>query len=112
MIGRRVQSKYHGVSGPVVRWEPLGAGMCDVLVHDDISHEDIWLASHNCQPIDGKGGLPDRRAACERARLEAIRSLEGIRDRVFMEKAGALSPAEQRVTEMILKTIRLLEEEK
>lgn len=39
MVGRRVRAPYHKIEGVVLRWEPLGAALCDVLVRDDAGRE-------------------------------------------------------------------------
>jgi len=77
MIGRRVKP-FQGDPGEIVKWEPLGSGMCDVLVRVDDGRE-CWYASHGCRPIDDLGDLPSRREAQEYARDESLRSLKVIR---------------------------------
>ena len=77
MIGRRVKP-FQGEPGEVVRWEPLGAAMCDVLVCSDDGHE-CWFASHCCRPIDGLGELPSRKTAQDIARHRAVADLKAIR---------------------------------
>ena len=77
MIGRRVKP-FQGDPGEIVKWEPLGHGMCDVLVQADDGRV-CWHASHGCRPIDDLGDLPSRREAQEHARDESLRSLKAIR---------------------------------
>jgi hypothetical protein len=61
MIGRHVKSDWHKlVDGEILRWEPFGAGLTDVLVRDVASGQESWYASHGLKPIDGKGRLPSR----------------------------------------------------
>ena len=78
MIGRRVKPTFSD-EGEVVRWEPLGSGMCDVLVRHDDGRE-VWHASHTCKPVDGLGSLPSRQTAIEVARLQSLTQLQSIRD--------------------------------
>ena len=75
MIGRRVESRWHRRSGTVVRWEPLGSGLCDTLIeHGDGSL--CWYGSSDLTPIDGEGPLPSRREAIETAhKLQAAQLL-------------------------------------
>lgn len=77
MIGRRVKAPWDG-EGEVVKWEPLGAAMCDALVRFDGGRE-VWHASHSLRPIDGLGDLPSRRTAQDVARHRAVASLKVIR---------------------------------
>lgn len=77
MIGRRVKP-FQGEPGEIVKWEPLGAAMCDVLVRYDSGRE-VWHASHACRPIDDQGDLPSRREAQEAARVSSLASLRAIR---------------------------------
>ena len=77
MIGRRVKP-FQGDPGEVVKWEPLGAAMCDVLVRAYDGRE-CWHASHGCRPIADLGDLPSRRAAQRRADARALTSLKEIR---------------------------------
>lgn len=37
--------------GRVVRWEPLGSGMCDALL--ELDGKLMWHASHTLKPADG-----------------------------------------------------------
>jgi hypothetical protein len=76
MIGRRVKAPWDG-DGEVVKWEPLGAAMCDALVRFDSGRE-VWHGSHSLRPIDGLGELPSRRTAQEVARHRSIASLQVI----------------------------------
>jgi hypothetical protein len=78
MIGRRVKP-FQGNPGEIVKWEPLSAAMCDVLVRDDDGHE-CWFASHCCRPIDGLGDLPSRQDAQECARQRSLADLRVILD--------------------------------
>jgi hypothetical protein len=84
MIGRKVHTGYHGTTGTVVQWEPLGAGMTDILVeHDDGSL--CWYGSGGCRPIDGRGALPSRQAAREAADHKALIQLQKIREDLISE---------------------------
>ena len=78
MIGRRVRSPLHRKTGEIIRWEPLGAAMCDALVRHEDSTE-CWYASYGLIPIDEKGPLLDRHTARAAARSVAIQQLEAIR---------------------------------
>lgn len=78
MIGRKVQSSWHNVRGTVVRWEPLSAALCDVLIQRE-DGRNIWLASTDCKPTDGRGPLPSRADARERARTQTLAQLNAIR---------------------------------
>jgi hypothetical protein len=77
VIGRRVTSSWHRVTGTVTRWEPLGPGLTDTLVHLDDGRE-MWFSSDELRGVDGRP-LPLRSTERERARLETISSLERIR---------------------------------
>ena len=78
MVGRRVAASYGAGPGVIVKWEPYGAGMTDVLVeHDDGKR--MWHASSGLRAADGLGPLPSRREAEEARRLESIGQLEAIR---------------------------------
>jgi len=77
MIGRRVSS-WHGEAGTVIKWEPLGAAMCDCLVAQDDGRE-VWHSSTSLRPIDDKGLLPSRRQAQVQADVTALASLRSIR---------------------------------
>lgn len=79
MIGRRVQP-LQGKPGEVVKWEPLGSAMCDVLVRDDEGRE-CWYASYGCRPIDGLGDLPSRRESQRLAKEKSLESLKVIREK-------------------------------
>jgi len=80
MIGRHVKSAWHGLTdGEIVKWEPLGAAMTDVLVRDTATGKESWYASYGLTPIDGKGPLPSRSKAQERNRQAMETSLEAIR---------------------------------
>ena len=77
MIGRRAKSPW-GETGEIVKWEPLGSGMCDVLLQQDDGKQ-VWHGSSSLRPIDGLGPLPSRKEACERAEHKALRQLRAIR---------------------------------
>ena len=80
MIGRRVKSPWHGlVEGKIIKWEPFGAGMTDVLVRDVATGNEAWYASSGLTPIDGAGPLPSRSDVRESRRREMEASLEKIR---------------------------------
>lgn len=76
MVGRFVSG--WGVAGEVVKWEPLGSGMCDVLVRCGNGRL-VWAASHSLSPTDGLGLLPSRSTAREIARARSITQLRAIR---------------------------------
>lgn len=79
MIGRKVSSGWYGlVAGEIIRWEPLGHAMTDVLVKDTNGRL-CWYASYSLTPADGLGPLPCRREAQETAKFEQIANLEAIR---------------------------------
>jgi hypothetical protein len=78
MVGRQVASVWHSLtSGTIEKWEPLGAGGCDVLVRREDGSL-CWYGSSDLQPIDGKGPLPSRHEAQEAARKETLASLQAI----------------------------------
>jgi hypothetical protein len=77
MIGRKAKSLW-GETGEVVKWEPLGSGMCDVLLQQDDGKQ-VWHASSDLRPIDGLGQLPSRKEAQEHAEKTALRQLRAIR---------------------------------
>lgn len=80
VIGRKVSSAWHKLTcGTVERWEPLSAGLCDVLVrHEDGS--ECWYASSDLKPVDDLGPLPSRADAREKARAKRLLSLQAILD--------------------------------
>ncbi len=59
MIGRKVRGMWSGDEGEVLRWEPLGVGLTDVLVQT--SRGPVWVSSTDLKPTDGLGPLPNRR---------------------------------------------------
>jgi hypothetical protein len=84
MVGRMVRAPYHRQEGTVVRWEPLGSGMCDVLIEMK-NGKRVWYASPDLRPIDGDRPLPSRRVVQKAARerdLSELRALQAqlIRD--------------------------------
>ena len=78
MIGRKVKSGWHKIEGEVIRWEPLGAGMCDVLVREPSGREG-WYSSSDLAPADGRGPLPSRAVARRAADAAALAQLRAIR---------------------------------
>lgn len=66
------------MSGVVLEWDPLTAGMCDVRVQEDGGRE-CWYASSDLAPADGLGPLPRRDVAREWARVRALEDLQAIR---------------------------------
>lgn len=92
MVGRRVRAPYHKIEGVVLRWEPLGAALCDVLVRDDAGRE-CWIGSGDARPADDRGPLPTRAAAIRAAAERAERDLTQIRaDLVTEIRTGAAWP--------------------
>ena len=85
MIGRHVTSTWHKFKGVVLRWEPLGSAMCDVLVQRDDGSEVWWFASSDLKPTDDLGPLPCRHEARERVDREALASLKSIRASLVAE---------------------------
>jgi hypothetical protein len=84
MIGRRVSAWRSGIGrayGTCVKFEPLSAAMCDALIRFDDGYT-CWFSSHELQPADGGGPLPDRRAIQEHARCETLTQLRAIRERL------------------------------
>jgi hypothetical protein len=81
VIGIGIQ--FRGQQGTVARYEPLGAGMCDVLFSGDDGRE-VWVASHECKRLDGSA-LPSRRSLIEQADRERLRSLRMIREQHIQE---------------------------
>jgi hypothetical protein len=77
MVGRRAKSPW-GEQGEVIKWEPLGAAMCDVLLQQDDGKK-VWHASTDLRPIDNLGPLPSRREACKFAEDRTLRQLRAIR---------------------------------
>ena len=61
-----------------MKWEPLGAAMCDALVRFDDGRE-VWHGSSGLRPIDGLGDLPSRKTAQDVARHRAVADLKAIR---------------------------------
>lgn len=82
MIGRRVRSGWHRMTGVVLEWDPLTSGMCDVRVQEDCGRE-CWYASSDLAPADDLGPLPRRDVAREWARLLALDSLHASRARLI-----------------------------
>lgn len=84
MIGRHVKEGTRGLEGIISRWEPLGAGMNDVLLERSDGSL-IWVSSHTLRPTDGLGPLASRHEARHAADLEAQRSLAAIRAKFVAE---------------------------
>jgi len=99
MVGRIVESPYHGHRGEVIRWEPLSHAMCDVLVRTEDGRE-VWFGSGDLRPLDGMGEFPSRRAAVAAAEAERDRSLRAIADR--WEKAKPVPKFLHRNSDSIL----------
>jgi len=79
MVGRRVSSVWHQlVDGEIVRWEPFGSSVSDVLVRS-LDGRLCWYASHGLVPVDDRGPLPTRSQAVEQRRLEMLAQLTAIR---------------------------------
>lgn len=76
MVGRTVRAR--NVTGIVIRWEPLGEGMCDTLLKYADGRE-VWHSSAELKPAHGGDPLPSRRKAREQARRSALTSLRTIR---------------------------------
>jgi hypothetical protein len=77
----RVRDSYgaaHGYFAVVVKWEPLGAGMCDALLRFDADGYEIWVSTHTLTPCDG---LPrqSRTDAIREAEERTLAQLEAIR---------------------------------
>lgn len=84
MIGRKVESAWYKMRGEVIKWEPLGVAMCDILVrHDDGS--ECWYASSSVESTDGLGPLPSRDDARRKADAEALDSLRAIKAKHIAE---------------------------
>lgn len=77
MLGRRVRVPYAGAA-EVVRWEPLGSGLCDTLVRLADGTE-LWVGSGDLRPLDGRGPLPARAEVQRLADVEALAQLRAIR---------------------------------
>lgn len=75
IIGIKVRAG--GQTGEVVRYEPLGSGMTDMLIRFDSGRE-CWHASHDVRRVDG-APLPDRSAVRHAADEAALASLRRIR---------------------------------
>lgn len=79
MIGRKVKSTYHRVEGTVIDWQPLSAGMCDVVVRTAEGKE-IAIASTDLSPVDPRfPPLPTRAEAQEQNRVLMVHQLRQIR---------------------------------
>ena len=80
-LGRKVTTVWGkvGAIGEIVRWEPLGSGMCDTFVHWEDGSE-CWYSMSDLRPADGKGPLSNRQDAREVADSQALRSLKAIRE--------------------------------
>lgn len=83
MVGRRVRHWSEG-HGTVTRWEPLLAAMTDTLVRLDSGRE-MWFSSSELKPADGRGPLPSRKDAREKADAEGLTSLRRIRAQHVLE---------------------------
>jgi hypothetical protein len=80
MIGRKVRSlQMFNDPGVVIKWEPIGAHMCDAFVRHE-SGKEIWHGSTDLRPIDDLGPLPSRREAQSKNREETLGDLKVIRD--------------------------------
>ena len=84
MIGRKVQSKWQRIQGGVIKWEPLGAALCDVLVQRDEGGP-IWVASSELEPMDDLGLLPLREEVRKLNDDVTLYRLREIRDSLAKE---------------------------
>lgn len=78
VIGRKVKSSWHRMTGVVLEWNPLSAAMTDVRVREDGGRE-CWYSSSDLAPDDDAGPLPSRAVAREWARVRALDDLLVIR---------------------------------
>lgn len=80
MVGRKVKILGYGQVGTVIRWTPLSEASSDILLRleNGVEH---YANSEDAVPLDDLGPLPSRKEAQEKARLEALEHLEGIRAR-------------------------------
>jgi len=78
MIGREIT--IGGRRGRVTAWEPCSASLCDTRVEFPDGSV-CWFGSSNLRPLESDPSLPSRHEAT----LEAIRSLEAIRDKLIAE---------------------------
>jgi hypothetical protein len=83
MVGRRVKPAF-GEYGTVTAWEPLGSGMTDTRVEQD-DGKVCWWSSSDLRPVDGKGSLPTRQEAIDKAKREARSSLVAIRSQLVAD---------------------------
>ena len=84
MVGRKVRSGYHNISGTVLKWEPLSQG-CDVFLEYEYGAQ-TWLSSNSLEPTDGLGPLPSRSEVVRAATQEAVESLRSILDKHLQER--------------------------
>lgn len=75
--GRRVVG-YGCPGGIILRWEPLTAALCDVLVLFDDNTE-CWFGLTDLRPFDARRPLPNRAEALRLSRIECTESLTQIR---------------------------------
>jgi hypothetical protein len=76
MIG--VQVSYRHMKAEVLRYEPLGSGLCDTLVQEVASGRKVWVASHELKRLDGVK-ITSRQEHRAKADEEALSSLREIR---------------------------------
>lgn len=71
-----VAIRFRGQEGKVLRYEPLGSGMCDTLIA--AGGKEFWVASHELRRVDGVR-IPSRQERRRDADKEALTSLREIR---------------------------------
>lgn len=85
MVWRRVKPIMEPREGTIIKWEPLGGAMCDVLVQHDDGYE-CWYGSSSLRPVDGLGDLPSRREAQEENDFRMRDQLQSILDKFVQEE--------------------------
>lgn len=78
MIGRKVTG-WQCSSGEIIRWTPLSASLCDVLILLENGTE-CWFSSDSLKPVDDKGPLLSRNEFRRTTDKITLKQLQQIRD--------------------------------
>jgi hypothetical protein len=83
VVGKTVTCSWNNVTGVVMEYTPLSAGLCDVLVESEEGRR-CWFASSSLRFADGSR-LPSRQAVVREAQEDTQQQLLQIREKLITE---------------------------